>query len=217
MIRCVVFDFDGTLVLSNDIKREGFFAVVAERPRGLEGMARILANPPGDRYAIFRRFAEEAGDDPCELAVRYSSWCEERILVCPERPGASLALAELRRAGISVHVNSATPAAPLRSVVLRRYGVGSFDGVHGGHGAKRENLEAILRREQLLPSSLAMVGDGIDDRDAALGVGCHFVGVGGGTLAAAAPDEQLIDSLECLWPLLQGEAAQETRLELHRL
>lgn len=209
MIRCVVFDFDGTLVLSNEIKREGFFAVVAEQPDGLERMARILASPPGDRYAIFRRFAEEAGDDPDELAARYSSWCEERILVCPERPGASLALAQLRRAGISVHVNSATPSAPLLSMVLRRYGEGSFDGVHGGHGAKRENLEAILRHEQLLPSSLAMVGDGIDDRDAALAVGCRFLGIGDGTLAAAAPDEKLLDNLECLWPLLRDETAKE--------
>jgi len=209
MIRCVVFDFDGTLVLSNDIKREGFFASVSECPGGAERMARILARPPGDRYAIFRRFAEEAGGDANELAARYGHWCEERILVSPERFGASVALAQLRRAGISVHVNSATPTAPLRSLVLRRYGEASFDGVHGGHGNKRENLEAILRTEQLLPSSLAMVGDGIDDRDAALAVGCQFVGVGGGTLAAIAPDGDLLDSLEYLWPLLQDETAKE--------
>lgn len=209
MIRCVVFDFDGTLVLSNDIKREGFFAAVSECPGGAERMARILACPPGDRYAIFRRFAEETGSDANVLAARYSNWCEERILVCPERPGASLAMAQLRRAGIGVHVNSATPTAPLRSVVLRRYGAGSFNGVHGGHGAKLANLEAILRQKQLVPSSLAMVGDGTDDRDAALEVGCQFVGVGGGTLAAAAPDEELLDTLEYLWPLLRGETAKE--------
>lgn len=209
MIRCVVFDFDGTLVLSNDIKREGFFAVVAEQPEGLERMARILASSPGDRDAIFSRFADEAGNDPRELSARYSNWCEERILVCPERPGASLALAQLRHAGVRVHVNSATPTSHLRSVVLRRYGEGSFDGVHGGYGAKRENLEAILHQEQLLPSSLAMVGDGIDDRDAALAVGCRFFGIGEGTLAAATPDEKLLDNLEYLWPLLQDETAKE--------
>lgn len=209
MIRCVVFDFDGTLLLSNEIKREGFFAAVAGYPDGLERMARILAHPPGDRYAIFRSFAQEVGGDANELAIKYSNWCEERILTCPERPGAALALAQLRRVGIKVHVNSATPTAPLRSVVLRRYGAASFNGVHGGHGAKLANLEAILRQEQLPPSSLAMVGDGIDDRDAALAVGCRFVGVGGGTLAAAAPDEDLLDTLESLWPTLQNETAQE--------
>jgi phosphoglycolate phosphatase len=209
MIRCVVFDFDGTLVLSNDIKREGFFASVAECSGGAERMTAILARPPGDRYAIFRRFAEEAGGDADELAAWYGNWCEKRILVSPERPGAALALTQLRHAGVSVHVNSATPTVLLRSLVLRRYGEGSFNGVHGGHGAKVANLEAVLRQEQLLPASLAMVGDGIDDRDAALTVGCRFVGVGGGTLAAAAPDENLLDTLECLWPLLRDETAKE--------
>jgi phosphoglycolate phosphatase len=209
VIRCVVFDFDGTLVLSNDIKREGFFAAVAEQQGGLERMARILASPPGDRYAMFRRFAEVTEDNPDELAVRYSSWCEERILVCPDRSGASLALAELRRAGIKVHINSATPSVPLRSLILRRYGEGLFDGVHGGHGAKRQNLESILRQEHLHPSSLAMVGDGIDDQEAALSVGCRFIGVSGGTLAAADTDVEWFDSLECLWSLLRDETAKE--------
>jgi len=208
MIRCVVFDFDGTLVLSNDIKREGFFAVVSGSPDGPERMERILASPPGDRYAIFQCFAEKDGGDADELAARYGVWCEERILVCPERPGASVALTQLRHARISMHVNSATPSAPLRSVVLRRYGNDTFNGVHGGHGAKRANLEAILEQEQLPPDSIAMIGDGIDDREAALAVGCHFLGVGGGTLAAARPSEKLLESLEYLSPLLQNEMAK---------
>ena len=188
------------------------FAAVAEQPRGLERMARILSSPPGDRHAIFRCFAEEAGDEPGELAAYYSSWCEGRIVVCPERYGASLALAELCRAGIKVHVSSATPTIPLRSMILRRYWAGCFDGVHGGYGAKRENLEAILRQECFILSSLAMVGDGIDDREAALAVGCKFIGIGGGTLASVDPDGEWLDSLECLWPLFKNDAAKETQV-----
>lgn len=208
MIRCVVFDFDGTLVLSNELKREGFFAAVSGHGAGVARMERILASLPGDRYAIIRQFSEETGGNADELAMHYSNWCEERILVCPERPGASLALAQLHGAGISVHVNSATPTAPLKSVVLRRYGAISFAGVHGEHGAKRANLELILHQERLPPSALAMVGDGIDDREAALSLGCRFVGVDGGTLAAADLGEQLLFNLEDLWPLLQGETAE---------
>lgn len=206
MIRCVVFDFDGTLVLSNDIKREGFFAAVTGSPDGPERMARILASPPGDRYAIFRYFTDEVGGDPDELAARYSEWCDERILTCPERPGASVALAQLRHAGLSLYVNSATPTVPLRAVVRRRYGDGFFNGVHGGHGAKHANLKAILHNEQLLPSSLVMVGDGVDDRDAALAAGCHFIGIGGGTLAATQ-DAGLLDTLEHLLSLFPHETS----------
>lgn len=209
MIRCVVFDFDGTLVLSNDIKRQGFFSAVAGYADGTPRMEKILACPPGDRYAIFRCFTEEAGGDADRLATCYSAWCEEQILVCPERSGASQALAQLRQAEIRIHINSATPTEPLRAVVARRYGKGCFDGVHGGHGAKLANLETILRHEQLRPTELAMVGDGIDDRDAALACGCRFVGVGGGTLAVAGPDDELLETLEGLWPLVQSKTANE--------
>lgn len=209
MIRCVVFDFDGTLVLSNDIKREGFFAAVAGYADGTPRMERILASPPGDRYAILRCFAEEAGGDADQLAACYSAWCEEQILVCPERSGASQALDQLRSAGFRIHVNSATPTGPLRQLVARRYGKSSFDGIHGGLGAKLANLETIRLREHLLPAELTMVGDGIDDRDAAHTFGCRFIGVAGGTLAAAKPDMALLDSLEGLWPRLRSETVNE--------
>ena len=131
--------------------------------------------------------------------------------MCPERHGASLALAQLSRAGISIHVNSATPIIPLRSLVLRRYGAGTFAGVHGGHGAKFANLVEILRREQLHPSPLAMVGDGIDDRDAATNSGCQFVGIGGGSLAKSDPSGPWLYTLEHLWPLLCGDLVKEMK------
>ena len=80
MIRCAVFDFDGTLVMSNDIKREGFFAVTAEIAGGRAAMEALLADPPGDRYAIFAAFAARFGLDAGELAEAYGAWCEAAIL-----------------------------------------------------------------------------------------------------------------------------------------
>jgi phosphoglycolate phosphatase-like HAD superfamily hydrolase len=209
MIRSVVFDFDGTLILSNEIKREGFFAAVSEINDGAAYMKVLLDNPEGDRYTIFNRFTDVFGASADDLVKRYTDWCEERIVICPEREGASTVIQTLRQSRVNIHLNSATPIDSLRRIVLRRYGTGYFSSVYGGHGNKRENLEEILNKEQLPPSLLAMVGDGIDDREAAVAVGCQFVGVGGGTLAAAAPDASLVDSLEHLWPLLRDEIGKK--------
>lgn len=207
MIRCVVFDFDGTLVLSNDIKREGFFASVAERPDGPERMARILACPPGDRYAIFDRFAAETGASTSDLVDSYSSWCEERILQCPERHGAERVISAMRAAGMKVHLNSATPTAPLLSIVARRFGKDFFDGVHGGHGEKIRNLKTILALEAIRPDQLVMIGDGVDDWEAANIMGCRFIGVPDGTLAFAAYAGPLVGDFDDLWAhLLNGSA-----------
>lgn len=195
MIRCAVFDFDGTLVMSNAIKREGFFAVTAEVPGGRAAMEALLADPPGDRYAIFAAFAARFGLDAGELAEAYGAWCEAAILQAPERAGASELLARLRRDGIKIWINSATPEAPLRSVVRRRYPAGSFDGVLGGHASKVPNLQAVMRAEGLSPAELLMVGDGFDDRDAAVEIGCAFAGLDRGTLAARPDCGELIADL----------------------
>ena len=202
MIRCVVLDFDGTLVLSNDIKREGFFAVVSAVPNGRSRMAAILSNPPGDRYAIFGRFAAEIGVSPSGFIDSYCSWCEERIMQCSERHGAERLIQALRAESIKVHVNSATPVVQLRSIVARRFGKNFFDGVHGGHGEKVRNLEIILALEAIRPDELVMIGDGKDDLDAASSSGCHFIGVPDGTLASAAYDGPLVGDFDDLWPYL---------------
>jgi len=206
MIRCVVFDFDGTVVLSNDIKREGFFAVASFIPDGRSRMAAILLNPPGDRYAIFDRFAAETGAiTSADLVDSYSCWCEERILQCPERHGAERVISALRAAGMKVHLNSATPVAPLRNIVARRFGLEFFDGVHGGYGEKAGNLKSIVALEAIRPDELVMIGDGADDWDAAGIIGCRFVGVPDGTLVSAAYDGPLVGDFDDLWPhLLNG-------------
>lgn len=201
MIRCAVFDFDGTLVLSNRIKREGFFAVAEAFPGGEAAMTALLDAPPGDRFAIMAAFAARYGAGADDLAERYGAWCEARILVCPARDGAADLLAELRRRGLRVWINSATPEAPLRTVVARRYPEGTFDGVLGGHERKVENLQTILAAERLAAAEVVMIGDGADDRAAAATIGCAFVGLTDGSLAAATDPGPLVadlrDALPC--------------------
>jgi len=204
MIRCVVFDFDGTLVMSNDIKRQGFLEVAGGFDKGPERMKAILAAPRGDRAAILRCFAEEIGAqaEVEDLVYRYTAWCEERILFCPERPGAAQALGRLRRAGLRIHLNSATPTEALQSLVDRRYAPGTFDGVHGGHGVKVGNLRAIQAAEGVQAKEVAMVGDGVDDRAAAEELGCVFVGVNQGTLSHESGCGRLLDDLGGLHAVL---------------
>ena len=203
MIRCIVWDFDGTLVLSNDIKRDGFLALADGVPGGWAVMEDILAAPPGDRVAIAAAFASRFGGDPADLVHRYSVWCEDQIVVCPARAGAGVVLAAAREAGLRQHINSATPTEPLLAVVLRRYGAHVFDGIRGGHGAKVANLRAIVAQEGLEAQQVAMVGDGADDRAAALEVGCRFFGVAGGTLSRQPDCGPLLSDLSDLMPMLR--------------
>jgi phosphoglycolate phosphatase-like HAD superfamily hydrolase len=197
MIRCVVFDFDGTLVRSDGIKRAGFFAVVRDLdPRG-ELMARVLAERPDDRLAIFRRFAEvtaaerQVSIDVAGLVEAYTTYCRDAIAVAEEFPGARAALATLSQCGFVLYANSATPDEALRELLELRGIAGYFAAAYGSHRSKLANLAEIARSEALTPQELVVVGNGTDDRATAQSFGCPFVDVGDG-------DDELSDLTDLL-------------------
>lgn len=178
MIRCVVFDFDGTLVDSNSIKRDGFIEVAERFDNGPYVMKTILQQEnAGDRYSIFKQFSAslnghaEAG----ELAECYTQLCEERIVAAPEIPGTTRALAEFHKQDKLLFVNSATPSQHLVRLIRLRGMERWFNGVYGAPQNKSENLWHILGVTGTQPDELLMVGDGECDRAAAEVVRCHFV------------------------------------------
>lgn len=199
-IAAVVFDFDGTLVLSNGIKRQTFFEVVSAIPGGAERMAAVLAAPdPGDRHRIFQRFCEGSAPDSAleamDLVHRYGSLCEQRILAAPSRAGADALLAVLRGRSIPCFICSATPEEPLRRIVSRRYSEGTFAAVLGAPRSKEDGLSLVLGQQRLPPSALLHVGDGGDDARAAAAVGCCFAAVAGQGLAAGSEGAAAVEDL----------------------
>jgi phosphoglycolate phosphatase-like HAD superfamily hydrolase len=199
VIDAAVFDFDGTLVLSNAIKADLFIDMASDFPGGREQMQTILRARIGDRSAIWQRFAADRGigEQAGELVRRYTSLCQTRIETCPERAGASAVLEALRARGFRLYVNSSTPTDPLRALTAARFPAVTFDAVHGGYGRKLENLRRIADDARRDPRAIVMVGDGVDDFDAARAFGCRFVGVSGGSLGVVAPGA-LIDDLRDL-------------------
>lgn len=180
MIRCIVFDFDGTLVESNGIKRQTFFELAREFDDGMRLMTDVMREAAGrDRYWIFARFAAALPrqSDARMLANRYTRTCQERIASAPEIKGAGTSLARLRTEGKLLFVNSATPVEPLtRLLCLRRMDT-LFEGIYGSPAKKRENLDAIRSKHGLNPYEILVVGDGESDRASAESIGCQFIAV----------------------------------------
>jgi phosphoglycolate phosphatase-like HAD superfamily hydrolase len=184
----VAFDFDGTLVDSNAAKRNAYFDVTGTIDPSGALVREVLADRAGaDRHEVMRALAEAAAgagrvradrvnETAAELAAAYGALVEAAQAERPERPGASAALAVLG-ATRALYVNSATPEDSLRRAVHRRGWRERFRDVLGRPTDKATHLRAILAREGLAPSALAMVGDQQGDLDAARAVGCAFVGV----------------------------------------
>lgn len=206
---CVAFDFDGTLVDSNPIKRGAYFEILEHVPGSAAVIEDVLARDPGaDRHGVLsavhaalaaREVSGLAGPDA--LVGAYSQVCEERVAACAEIPGALDALDALAT-GHALYLASATPEDALVRVIEARRWASRFDGAYGGPRSKVENLERIADREDIDRGQIVYVGDGEVDRRAAEDFGCAFYGIG------TTPDSLPAGNLAPLAPLVREIAAR---------
>lgn len=187
-VRVVAFDFDGTLVASNEIKANAFFEVVRDRPGAVDALKSVQAKMPnGTRFAIFAAVAKQMlGNGPVAAAQSelwvdaYTRRCEEAIVAAPEIPGAAACLRHLKAAGFKLYLDSATPEAALASIVRRRGLEPFFTGLYGAPTGKVDNLIRICHDASCGREEIALVGDGPADVSAAASFGCVFFKVGAG-------------------------------------
>lgn len=203
MIRVVVFDFDGTLVVSNGAKQECLTKAVAPFANGAAALSEALGIG-GNRYKVFGELARrlDTKGDSTELARRlvrtYSQCCARAIYDAPERQGARSALTSLRRRGLRLWINSGTPQSELRELVTRRGLRPHLRGMLGSPTSKAENLQKIMRIERVAPGQVMHVGDSVDDLTAAREVGTWFVAIN----AEDRIDEPVRYAIRNLTPLL---------------
>jgi phosphoglycolate phosphatase-like HAD superfamily hydrolase len=217
MPRCLVFDFDGTLVDSNHVKDRAFFDVfdgLNARQEVEEVLREQTDLDRGGIVAEVLRRLELGGQLPREcdagalaqqLVEEYGRLADEAVNRAAEIPGATAALRHLNGRHL-MYVASATPEDALRRAVTTRGWSGFFEGVYGRPSRKPEILRRICAAHALTGHAVAMIGDRSADRDAARALGCHFIGVGEDS-GAEAPDLR-IPNLEHLPAVVEALVAE---------
>ena len=178
--KCIVFDFDGTLVNSNSIKRDTFFEIAAQVSDSENIMEEVLHRSAGkDRYWIFQEYCRlvPQAKSASFLASYYSSNCENKIVDAPEVSGAQELLLALREAKISLFLSSATPLRALTTIVELRGQSPFFKGLFGSPDTKIQSLHRITNLLNLSKHNICVVGDGELDRASAADYGCSFIAV----------------------------------------
>ncbi len=202
MIRAIAFDFDGTLVDSNPIKKSAFYEVVADIPGAARALGQILKSPEsGARHDVFRALdarLRPANINPEALVRAYGAKCEAGILNILDQSRITAFLDALKSKGYALFLVSATPQVDLASILKKTPLANRFEAILGGPRPKTEILADIARRHSWNMQQMIMVGDGESDCRAAATVGCRFVGVGDDVAAFGGRVDMLIDSVERL-------------------
>jgi phosphoglycolate phosphatase-like HAD superfamily hydrolase len=180
--RKVIFDFDGTLVDSNEIKRRAFDLLFADYP---DHMQEIQEYCHGHNHTIrgdkFRYVTEEILRLPYtperdrSLHELYEGLTTEGVVSAPEIPGATAFLRSLKSSPALV---SATPHDILLKILDRRGWRSLFDPVRGAPVDKADFLRGIRADVGCEPTRLVFIGDTEEDEKAAHVSGCTFVRVG---------------------------------------
>ncbi len=181
----IVFDFDGVIVESTEIKSEAFYEVALFWGKeAAERMAEYHAQHFGvSRYVKFAWFFDNVLGRPittqesADLSYKFSEICLEKIKQAPYVPGFTDVLS-MSYGRCPLYVASATPQEELENILAWRDIDGFFKAIYGSPPGKTELLERAVEAINFPPANILMVGDSKTDMQAALTVGTAFYGRG---------------------------------------
>ena len=187
MIKIIVFDFDGTLVDSNEIKEDLFFHVGEEYfPESSSIMSKILNDSSyKTRKDIFREFYNacisqktnysSASEVVTEMIDSYTHLAEKSVIKAEEIEGAGMALERLNN-NYPLFINSATPSNTLKNIIYERDWLHYFKEIYGSDNSKVDNLKKICLSMNEEPANALMIGDSEADYDCSRSIGSEFFG-----------------------------------------
>lgn len=183
-----VFDFDGTLIHSNENKRDQFISICANQIE-IDFMKKIIKDPKFTRHEIIKKFANKfsyGNIDNLEKEINLK--LEKSVFNSKLRIGSYKTLSLLSELNISWHINSATPYNSLFKVVKHHFPfVKSKNMLIGAELNKLKSLHHIRIKENLNIKNIIFIGDGLDDFEAANLFKCKFIPVEGGSFQKAYP------------------------------
>lgn len=182
--RNILWDFDGVILDSMDIRSEGFREVLKSYPQAeVEDLVAYHRKNGGlSRYVKFRYFfekikGEEVGEEKVqELATQYSA-IMRNSLTSPERliPDV-LQFIKSNFEQFQMHIVSGSDGEELRFLCKELHIAHYFISIEGSPTPKIELVKEIMEKNAYLNEETCLIGDSVNDLEAAERNGIEFFG-----------------------------------------
>ncbi len=184
MIKVVIFDFDGVLVDSVDIKTRAFASLFGDKPPEVVKavIEHHLNNGSMSRFEKIRYYYREflrqplADEELACLCDRFAGYVVEEVVRASYVKGAKDFLDKCSKRYVC-YVASGTPEDELKSIISRRHMSGYFRGVYGAPKKKADIIREVLNITRCPPQEVVFVGDDLFDYEAVKSNGVKFIGV----------------------------------------
>ncbi|MBF0489153.1 MAG: HAD family hydrolase [Candidatus Omnitrophica bacterium] len=183
--KAFIFDFDGVIVDSIEIKSEAFAQLFVDL--GPEVMEKVkayhLSHGGVSRYEKFKyyyrtfRGREITAEESADLDQQYSDLVVRKVIEADAIPGVMDFLSLIKASGKFCCVVSATPQDEIRYIVKERKLSSFFVEVLGSPRSKKENVGIIIDKNGLVAQETVYFGDAKSDYEAAKAYGVSFIGV----------------------------------------
>ena len=186
MIKIIFWDFDGVILNSNKVRDKGFEMVLSDFPK--EEVDKLLKfhrqNGGLSRYVKFRYFFEEIkGEEISEeeindWASKFSdimlSSLKDKTLLIPETNN----FIKENYQNYQMHIVSGSDQTELRELCKSLEIEHFFKSIHGSPTPKNDLVKMIIERHNYEPANGILIGDSINDYEAAKVNDLHFQAFG---------------------------------------
>ena len=184
--KVIIFDFDGTIVDSNEVKAESFGELYFQygeevRNKVIEYHNQNLGVDRFKKIAFFHKNFLGINLKKSEIilsADKFSKIVTSKVVKCDYIPGIIGFLDLSLRKNTVCAINTATPEKEIREILKKRKITKYFEIICGSPNEKSENINIILNQINYSKKQVVCIGDSISDYNAAEKNNIDFIGIG---------------------------------------
>ena len=184
MTRAIVFDFDGVILDSVNVKTNAFAKMFEDYGDAIKAkvVAHHLANGGISRFEKFKHYYKEflgielSEEQLKQLGEKFSELVYREVVNAPAIPGA-VEFLEKQKLHTANYVASGTPEEEIIKIIEEKKLAKYFKKVYGSPKTKKEIIEEILNENNYERSDLVFIGDALTDYNAARNAGVNFIGI----------------------------------------